>query len=125
VFRQADQAGVAQAALALPGPGLPERELDRPTEAMKSMLKRVKRAAFGFTNFTNYRIRSLLHAGKPDWSMIGVVTPRWPKHQSAFSKKKSTEHAALTHFQPRVFQLKARKRPNIGRRLFMSTTRRP
>jgi len=47
-----------------------------PTEAMNNMIKRVKRAAFGFTNFANYRIRSLLYAGKPDWSLIGVVTPR-------------------------------------------------
>jgi transposase len=47
-----------------------------PTEAANNLIKRVKRAAFGFTNFANYRIRSLLYAGKPDWSLIGVVTPR-------------------------------------------------
>lgn len=32
--------------------------------------------AFGFTNFANYRIRALLYAGRPDWSLIGSVTPR-------------------------------------------------
>jgi transposase len=31
-----------------------------PTEGMNSLLKRVKRVAFGFTNFENFRIRALL-----------------------------------------------------------------
>ena len=35
------------------------------TEAANNLVKRVKRAAFGFTNFANYRIRALLYAGKP------------------------------------------------------------
>jgi transposase len=47
-----------------------------PTEAANNLIKRVKRAAFGFTNFANYRTRSLLYAGKPDWSLIDAVTPR-------------------------------------------------
>ncbi|MGD1012543.1 MAG: transposase [Acidimicrobiales bacterium] len=47
-----------------------------PTEAANNLIKRVKRAAFGFTKFANYRIRSLLYAGKPDSSLIGVVRPR-------------------------------------------------
>ena len=34
-----------------------------PTEAANNLIKRVKRAAFGFTSFRNYRIRSLLYAG--------------------------------------------------------------
>jgi len=33
-----------------------------PTEAVNNLIKRVKRAAFGFTSFRNYRIRSLLCA---------------------------------------------------------------
>jgi len=32
--------------------------------------------AFGFSNFRNYRVRSLLYAGKPDWSQLASVTPR-------------------------------------------------
>lgn len=36
-----------------------------PTEAANNLIKRVKRAAFGFTNFRNYRIRALLYAGNP------------------------------------------------------------
>jgi len=36
-----------------------------PTEAMNNLIKRVKRVAFGFTNFRNYRVRALLYAGKP------------------------------------------------------------
>lgn len=47
-----------------------------PTEAMNNLIKRVKRVAFGFTNFANYRIRALLYAGRPDWSLIGSVIPR-------------------------------------------------
>ena len=47
-----------------------------PTEAVNNLIKRVKRAAFGFTSFRNYRIRSLLYAGKPNWSLLPTVTPR-------------------------------------------------
>ncbi|MEI8084046.1 MAG: ISL3 family transposase [Actinomycetes bacterium] len=48
-----------------------------PTEAVNNLIKRVKRAAFGFTRFTNYRIRSLLYAGKPNWDILTTITPRW------------------------------------------------
>jgi transposase len=47
-----------------------------PTEAMNNLIKRVKRVAFGFTSFRNYRIRSLLYAGKPNWDLLATVTPR-------------------------------------------------
>lgn len=47
-----------------------------PTEAMNNLIKRVKRTAFGFTSFRNYRIRSLLYAGKPDWTLLSAITPR-------------------------------------------------
>jgi hypothetical protein len=36
----------------------------------------VRRAAFGFTSFRNYRIRSLLYAGKPNWDLLATITPR-------------------------------------------------
>jgi hypothetical protein len=39
-------------------------------------VKRVKRVAFGFKNFRNYRVRSLLYAGKPDWSLLPTLIPR-------------------------------------------------
>jgi len=35
----------------------------------------VKRVAFGFTNFNNYRIRALLYAGKPNWRLLNTITP--------------------------------------------------
>ena len=38
--------------------------------------KRVKRTAFGFTSFRNYRVRSLLYAGKSNWSLLATITPR-------------------------------------------------
>jgi len=46
-----------------------------PTEAVNNLIKRVKRAAFGFTSFTNYRIRSLLYAGKPNWELLATIEP--------------------------------------------------
>ena len=46
------------------------------TEAINNLIKRVKRAGFGFTNFTNDRIRSLLYTGKPDWNLVCVWVRR-------------------------------------------------
>ena len=46
-----------------------------PTEAVDNLIKRVKRAAFGFTSFRNYRIRSLLYAGKPNWDLFRTIKP--------------------------------------------------
>jgi hypothetical protein len=36
----------------------------------------VKRAAFGFTSFRNYRIRALFYAGKPNWSLLTTLSPQ-------------------------------------------------
>ncbi len=47
-----------------------------PTEAVNNLIKRVKRVAFGFRRFANYRIRSLLYAGRPNWELLATVTPR-------------------------------------------------
>ena len=38
-------------------------------------MKRVKHAAFGFKKFANFRIRALLHEGKPDWAFFDTLTP--------------------------------------------------
>lgn len=39
-----------------------------------------QRAAFGFTRFRNYRIRSLLCAGNPNWDLLAAfITRRDPK----------------------------------------------
>ena len=45
------------------------------TRRLNNLIKRVKRAAFGFTNFANYRIRALLYAGKPNWALLDTLTP--------------------------------------------------
>ena len=37
-----------------------------PIERLHNLIKQIKRAAFGFWNFANYRIRALLYAGKPN-----------------------------------------------------------
>ncbi|MEZ5379681.1 MAG: ISL3 family transposase [Acidimicrobiales bacterium] len=47
-----------------------------PTEAANNLIKRVKRVAFGFRQFTNYRIRALLYAGRPNWDLLATITPR-------------------------------------------------
>ena len=47
-----------------------------PTEAANNLIKRVKRVAFGFTNFRNYRVRVLLYAGRPNWDLLATLTPR-------------------------------------------------
>ena len=44
-----------------------------PTEGMNNLLKRVKRVAFGFTNFDNFRIRALLYAGKPNVRVLDSI----------------------------------------------------
>ena len=45
-----------------------------PTEAMNNLAKRIKRVGFGFRSFANYRIRTLLYAGKPDWSLLPTLS---------------------------------------------------
>jgi hypothetical protein len=35
----------------------------------------VKRVAFGFKRFEHYRIRALLYAGKPNWTLLNKTTP--------------------------------------------------
>ncbi len=50
------------------------RATNAPTEAANNLVKRVKRAAFGFTNFNKYRIRALLYAGKPNWALLDTLT---------------------------------------------------
>lgn len=47
-----------------------------PTEAINGLIKRVKRAAFGFRNLHHYRIRALLYAGAPNWALLATITPR-------------------------------------------------
>ncbi len=40
-----------------------DRVSNGPTEAINLLIKRIKRVGFGFRNFTNYRLRLLLHCG--------------------------------------------------------------
>ncbi len=47
-----------------------------PTEAINNLIKRIKRVGFGFGNFQNYRIRTLLYAGKPNWRVLGSIVVR-------------------------------------------------
>jgi hypothetical protein len=37
---------------------------------VNNLIKRVKSVAFGMTNWTNYRTRSPLYAGKPNWDLL-------------------------------------------------------
>ena len=52
------------------------RVTNGPTEAINNLIKRVKRAAFGFRRFAHYRIRALLYVGRPNWALLATVTPR-------------------------------------------------
>ncbi len=47
-----------------------------PTGAANNPAKLTKRVSFGITNFDHYRIRALLHAAKPDRSLLDTFTPR-------------------------------------------------
>lgn len=47
-----------------------------PTEAVNNLVKRIKRVAFGITNFRNDRIRARLYAGKPNWDLLATLTLR-------------------------------------------------
>ena len=38
------------------------------------LIRRIKRAAFGFTNFDNYRMRTLRYAGKPNRALLETLT---------------------------------------------------
>jgi transposase len=46
-----------------------------PTEAINNLVKRVKRVAFGMRRFRNYRLRALLYAGRPNWTLLDTLTP--------------------------------------------------
>ena len=52
------------------------RVTNGPTEAINNLVKRIKRVAFGITNFRNYRIRALLYAGRPNWDLLPAIEPR-------------------------------------------------
>ena len=46
-----------------------------PTEAVNNVAKRIKRVAFGLVNFRHHRVRCLLYAGKPDWTLLPTIQP--------------------------------------------------
>ena len=52
------------------------RVTNGPTEANNNLVKLIKRIAFGFRRFRNYRIRALLYAGRPNWDLLATITPR-------------------------------------------------
>ena len=69
----------------MPGRGLYRRRCHLPTNSQRlnNLVKRVKRPAFGFTNFANYRIRAPaicrqtqpVYAGKPNRALLDTLTP--------------------------------------------------
>ncbi|MCQ3805606.1 MAG: transposase [Acidimicrobiia bacterium] len=44
-------------------------------KGLNNLIKRIKRTAFGFRNFSHHRIRALPHADKPDWNLLTTITP--------------------------------------------------
>jgi transposase len=51
------------------------RHTNAPTEAINNLSKRIKRVAFGLVNFRHHRVRCLLYAGKPDWTLLPTIQP--------------------------------------------------
>jgi hypothetical protein len=49
---------------------------NRNADIIRRGLKRVKRVAFGFTNFENFRIRALPYAGKPNLRTFDSIVVR-------------------------------------------------
>ena len=52
-----------------------------PTEAVNLLIKKIKRVGHGFRNFTNYRLRLLLHCGTT-WDAPGTTMLRGRLHAS-------------------------------------------
>ena len=52
------------------------RITNAPTEGLNNLIKRVKRTAYGFSNFENFRVRALLYAGKPNWRVLDSIVVR-------------------------------------------------
>jgi len=46
-----------------------------PTEAINNLIRRIKHIGCGLRQFSNYRIRALLYAGKPNWNPLPTLTP--------------------------------------------------
>lgn len=42
---------------------------------VNNLAKRIKRVAFGLVNFRHHRVRCLLYAGKPDWTLLPTIQP--------------------------------------------------
>lgn len=54
------------------------RHTNGPTESTHNLSKRVKRVAFGFRSFANFRIRVLIYAGQPNWAS-STASPHDPR----------------------------------------------
>jgi 1-acyl-sn-glycerol-3-phosphate acyltransferase len=60
--------------------------LQRADQAVNLLIKKVKRVGHGFRNFTNYRLRLLLHCGI-----------RWQTHQTVRLRGRHPHLVALSH----------------------------
>ena len=73
--KSTSSAGPSAAGAPRSSTGAHARHTNAPTEAAANLIKRIKRVAFGFRSFANYRIRALLYAGRPDWDLLPALTP--------------------------------------------------
>ena len=63
---------------------------DGPTEAPDNLIKRIKRIGSGVIHFRNYRIRTLLYAGKPNGYALPTLTalkPQEPDYRMAYASR--------------------------------------
>ena len=70
-------------------PGTRPTSRNGPTEAVNNLIKRVKRVAFGFTRFRNYRIRVLLYAGRPNWDLLPPSHPAEIRRAACISHREN------------------------------------
>jgi hypothetical protein len=72
------------------------RVTNGPTEAVNNLIKRVKRAGFGLRRFRHYRVRALLYAGRPNWSLLDHITPVTTRAAVAAASQRSRCQGILT-----------------------------
>ncbi|MEX2374577.1 MAG: transposase [Dehalococcoidia bacterium] len=102
------------------GPQIAARHRSRasngPVEAINNLTKTVKRVAFGITNWTHWRVRVLLYAGKPDGSKSSPPSPRPPRELPRSQKTKYDESALRAEVSRVGGRGKRRSTPQQGAR---------
>jgi hypothetical protein len=95
-----------------------------PTEATNNLIKRIKRikrVGFGFRRFAHYRLRVLLHAGRPNWQPINTADP--PRSDEPRWVSRGARPSTVQTVSPCRWTITTRNQSTSQR--FGPTTRRP